>query len=115
MGREVVEKLTGKTVLDSMDGFFTATANTPSWYVGYCLLSFRSNQLCCRFDFNTFSLVFYRHRAWSITGDYCLFLAGSMLTGGTFWFVTGLFILFALTVVIFMAKKIWLERQKRNA
>ena len=41
--------------------------------------------------------------------------AGSMLTGGTFWFVTGLFILFALTVVIFMAKKIWLERQKRNA
>ncbi|HBA6257749.1 TPA: TVP38/TMEM64 family protein, partial [Escherichia coli] len=40
--------------------------------------------------------------------------AGSMLTGGTFWFVTGLFILFALTVVIFMAKKIWLERQKRN-
>ncbi|MCL0166975.1 TVP38/TMEM64 family protein, partial [Klebsiella pneumoniae] len=26
-----------------------------------------------------------------------------------------LFILFALTVVIFMAKKIWLERQKRNA
>ncbi|HCS3152079.1 TPA: TVP38/TMEM64 family protein, partial [Shigella flexneri] len=40
--------------------------------------------------------------------------AGSMLTGGTFWFVTELFILFALTVVIFMAKKIWLERQKRN-
>ncbi|HCS1644682.1 TPA: TVP38/TMEM64 family protein, partial [Shigella flexneri] len=37
-----------------------------------------------------------------------------MLTGGTFWFVTELFILFALTVVIFMAKKIWLERQKRN-
>ena len=24
-------------------------------------------------------------------------------------------LLFALTVVIFMAKKIWLERQKRNA
>lgn len=58
MGREVVEKLTGKTVLDSMDGFFTATANTPSRYVGYCLCPFRSNQLCCRFDFNTFSLVF---------------------------------------------------------
>lgn len=39
MGREVVEKLTGKTVLDSMDGFSLATANIPSWYVGYCLLS----------------------------------------------------------------------------
>ncbi len=35
-----------------------------------------SNQLCCRFDFNTFSLVFYRHRAWSVTGNYCLFLGG---------------------------------------
>ncbi len=58
MGREVVEKLTGKTVLDSMEAFSLATANTPFWSVGYCLLSFRSNQLCCRFDFNTFSLVF---------------------------------------------------------
>lgn len=115
MGREVVEKLTGKTVLDSMDGFSLATANTPSGMSVIAFCPFRSNQLCCRFDFNTFSLVFYRHRAWSITGDYCLFWAGSMLTGGTFWFVTGLFILFALTVVIFMAKKIWLERQKRNA
>ncbi len=27
MGREVVEKLTGKTVLDSMDGFFTRYGN----------------------------------------------------------------------------------------
>ena len=72
MGREVVEKLTGKTVLDSMDGFFTR-------YGKHTILvccPFRSNQLCCRFDFNTFSLVFYRHRAWSITGDYCLFLGG---------------------------------------
>ena len=36
MGREVVEKLTGKTVWTA---FSLATANTPSWYVGYCLLS----------------------------------------------------------------------------
>ncbi len=28
-----------------------------------------------------------------------------MLTGGTFWFVTGLFILFALTVVIFYGEE----------
>lgn len=77
MGREVVEKLTGKTVLDSMDGFFHSLRQThhPGMSViAFC--PFRSNQLCCRFDFNTFSLVFYRHRAWSITGDYCLFLGG---------------------------------------
>ncbi len=63
-GPRSVEKLTGKTVLDSMDGFFTRYANTPSWYVGYCLLSLSIQSACCRFDFNTFSLVFYRHRAW---------------------------------------------------
>ncbi len=39
MGREVVEKLTGKTVLDKMMAFSLATANTLSWSVGYCLLS----------------------------------------------------------------------------
>lgn len=58
MGREVVEKLTGKTVLDSMDGFFTRYGKHTIWSVGYCLLSLSINQLCCRFDFNTFSLVF---------------------------------------------------------
>ncbi len=59
MGREVVEKLTGKTVLDSMDGFFHSLRQThhPGLSViAFC--PFRSNQLCCRFDFNTFSLVF---------------------------------------------------------
>lgn len=39
MGREVVEKLTGKTVLDSMDGFFTRYGKHTIWSVGYCLLS----------------------------------------------------------------------------
>lgn len=40
MGREVVEKLTGKTVLDSMDGFFARYGkHTILGYAGYCLLS----------------------------------------------------------------------------
>lgn len=116
MGREVVEKLTGKTVLDSMDGFFTRYGKHT---ILVCRLlpfcPFRSNQLCCRFDFNTFSLVFIATGLGQLPATIVYSWAGSMLTGGTFWFVTGLFILFALTVVIFMAKKIWLERQKRNA
>lgn len=81
--------------------------------IAFC--PFRSNQLCCRFDFNTFSLVFIATGLGQLPATIVYSPAGSMLTGGTFWFVTGLFILFALTVVIFMAKKIWLERQKRNA
>ncbi len=78
MGREVVEKLTGKTVLDSMDAFSLATANTPSWSVGYCLLSFRSNQLCCRFDFNTFSLVFFATGLGQLPATIVYSWAGSM-------------------------------------
>lgn len=115
MGREVVEKLTGKTVLDSMDGFFTRYGKHTIWSVGCAFCPFRSISYAAGLTsirFRSFlsppGLVSYRR---------LLFIprAGSMLTGGTFWFVTGLFILFALTVVIFMAKKIWLERQKRNA
>ena len=40
--------------------------------------------------------------------------AGSLLTGGTFWFVTGLFILFALSVVISVARSLYLERQRKK-
>ncbi len=58
MGREVVEKLTGKTVLTVWTAFSLATANTPSWSVGFAFCPFRSNQLCCRSDFNTFRSFF---------------------------------------------------------
>lgn len=40
--------------------------------------------------------------------------AGSLLTGGTFWFVTGLFILFALSVVIAVARSLYLEHQRKK-
>lgn len=116
MGREVVEKLTGKTVLNSMDGFFTRYGkhtilvcrllpfvpfDPVSYAAGLTSIRFRSFFIATGLGQLPATIVY----SW----------AGSMLTGGTFWFVTGLFILFALTVVIFMAKKIWLERQKRNA
>lgn len=116
MGREVVEKLTGKTVLNSMDGFFTRYGkhtilvcrllpfvpfDPVSYAAGLTSIRFRSFFIATGLGQLPATIVY----SW----------AGSILTGGTFWFVTGLFILFALTVVIFMAKKIWLERQKRNA
>ncbi|HAW2881230.1 TPA: TVP38/TMEM64 family protein [Escherichia coli] len=115
LGREVVEKLTGKTVLNSMDGFFTR-------YGKHTIL------VCRLLPFVPFDPVSYAAGLTSIRFRQFIIAtgigqlpativyswAGSMLTGGTFWLVTGLFIMFALTVVIFMAKKIWLERQKRK-
>lgn len=113
MGREVVEKLTGKTVLDSMDGFFTRYGkHTIPGSVGYCLCPFRSNQLCCRSDFNPFSLVFIATGLGQLPATIVYSPAGSMLTGGTFWFVTGLFILFALTVVILWRRKYGLSARR---
>nr|WP_313897717.1 VTT domain-containing protein [Klebsiella pneumoniae] len=41
--------------------------------------------------------------------------AGSLLTGGTFWLATGLSLLFALAVVISIAKNIYRERHKRSS
>ena len=40
---------------------------------------------------------------------------GSLLTGGTFWLVTGLSILFALAIVVVVAKALYLEQQKRRS
>lgn len=37
---------------------------------------------------------------------------GSLLTGGTFWLVTGLSILFALAIVVAVAKALYLEQQR---
>ncbi|PVW53218.1 TVP38/TMEM64 family protein, partial [Klebsiella pneumoniae] len=41
--------------------------------------------------------------------------AGSLLTGGTFWLATGLSLLFALALVISIAKNIYRERHKRSS
>ncbi len=40
MGREVVEKLTGKTVLNVWTAFLPAMVNTPFWYADYCFCAF---------------------------------------------------------------------------
>ena len=40
--------------------------------------------------------------------------AGEKLTGGAKTFVTGLFILFAVSVLGFLLKKIWNEKNKQN-
>ncbi|XNM90374.1 TVP38/TMEM64 family protein [Escherichia coli] len=116
MGREVVEKLTGKTVPDSMDGFFTRYGKHTilvCWLLPFVpLIQSATPAGLTSIRFRSF---FIATGLGQLPATIVYSWAGSMLTGGTFWFVTGLFILFALTVVIFMAKKIWLERQKRNA
>lgn len=115
LGREAVEKLTGKRVLKSMDGFFVR-------YGKHTIL------ICRLLPFIPFDPISYAAGLTSMRfRHFCLATAigqlpatvvyswvGSMLTGGTFWFVTGLSILFALSVLIVMVKSLWLARQKNE-
>lgn len=116
MGREVVEKLTGKTVLRSVDEFFER-------YGKHTIL------VCRLLPFVPFDPVSYAAGLTSIRFRQFMFATGlgqlpatvvyswvgSLLTGGTFWLVSGLFILFALTIVIVAAKAFYQERQKRKS
>ena len=115
LGRDVVEKLTGKTVLNGMDGFFERYGkhtilvcrllpfvpfDPVSYAAGLTSLRFRHFMLATGLG-QLPATIFY---SW----------VGSMLTGGIFWFVSGLLILFALTIVIVAAKTFYQEKHKRN-
>jgi uncharacterized membrane protein YdjX (TVP38/TMEM64 family) len=115
LGRGAVEKLTGKTVLDGMDTFFTRYGKHTilicrllpfvpfdpiSYAAGLTSLRFRSFMLATGLGQLPATVVYS-----------CV---GSWLTGGTYWLVTGLLTLFALAILLMMAKKFYAERQKRS-
>jgi uncharacterized membrane protein YdjX (TVP38/TMEM64 family) len=116
LGREVVEKLTGKAVLQSMDGFFTR-------YGKHTIL------VCRLLPFVPFDPVSYAAGLTSIRFRHFMLAtgigqlpatiayswAGSLLTGGLFWLVTGLSILFALAIVITMAKTHYAAHHNRKS
>ena len=111
LGRDVVEKLTSKYAIDSIDEFFDK-------YGKYTIL------VCRLLPFISFDIVSYAAGLTSMeflpffiaTGigqlpaTIVYSYVGGMLTGGTKLFVTGLLILFALTIVIYMLRKIYNEK-----
>ena len=116
LGREVVEKLTGKAALQSMDGFFAR-------YGKHAIL------VCRLLPFVPFDPVSYAAGLTSIRFRHFMFAtgigqlpativyswAGSLLTGGLFWLVTGLSILFALAIVIAVAKAQYVAYHNRKS
>jgi uncharacterized membrane protein YdjX (TVP38/TMEM64 family) len=112
-GRNVVEKLTSKYALESVDIFFEK-------YGKYAILIARL------LPFVSFDIVSYAAGLTSM-GFWSFFWAtgigqlpatiiysyiGGMLTGSVKTFVFGLLLLFALSTMIFMFKKIWNEKNK---
>lgn len=116
LGRDVVERLASKTALSSVDVFFEQ-------YGKHTIL------ICRLLPFVSFDLVSY---AAGLTGMsfWGFFLAtgigqlpatlvysyvGGMLSGGTKLFVTALMILFALTALVYLFRKIYHDRKKKTA
>lgn len=115
LGRDVVEKLTSKTALSSVDVFFEQ-------YGKYTIL------ICRLLPFVSFDLVSYAAgltsmRFWGfflatgigqLPATLVYSYVGGMLTGGAKLFVTALMIFFALTVLIYLFRKVYHERKRRN-
>ena len=112
-GRSAVEKLTGKFALDSVDGFFER-------YGKYTILIARLLPFIS-FDIISYAAGLTSMSFWSffwatglgqLPATIVYSYVGGMLTGGVKKLVMGLLILFALSVVIFLFKKIWNDKNK---
>lgn len=115
LGRDWAEKLTSKTGLRQIDSFFKKYG--------------RNTILICRLlPFVSFDMVSYAAGLTSIS-FLSFFIAtgigqlpatlvysyvGGMLTGGTRLLVTGLMILFALSALIMMMKKIYMDKKQEK-
>lgn len=112
LGRDAAEKLTSKTGLEQIDSFFGKYG--------------KNTILICRLlPFVSFDLVSYAAGLTSMS-FWSFFVAtgigqlpativysyvGGMLTGGAKYFVTGLMLLFALSALIVMIRRIYMEKQ----
>jgi len=115
-GRDVVEKLTSKYALESIDEFFDQYGN-------YAILVARL------LPFVSFDIVSYAAGLTSMS-FWSFFIAtglgqlpativysyiGSMLTGTTRTVVMGLLLLFAVSTLAMLMKKIWSDKKKKDA
>lgn len=113
LGRDVAVKLTSKAGLDQIDKFFEKYG--------------KNTILVCRLlPFISFDIVSYAAGLTSMSFGAFLIATGlgqlpatiiysyvgSMLTGGAKLFVTGLMVLFALSALVVMFRKIYMEKQK---
>ncbi len=112
-GRDVVEKLTSKFALEKVDVFFDK-------YGKYAILIARLLPFIS-FDIVSYAAGLTSMSFWSffwatgigqLPATIIYSYVGSMLVGSVRTFVVGLLILFSLSILAFMLKKIWNERNK---
>jgi uncharacterized membrane protein YdjX (TVP38/TMEM64 family) len=112
LGRDVVEALTSKAGLESVDEFFKRHGDKSILIAR--LLPFIS------FDFVSYAAGLTSMGFWGffvatgvgqLPATIVYSYVGGMLTGGARLFVTGLLVLFALSVLIVLTRQIYRERQ----
>jgi uncharacterized membrane protein YdjX (TVP38/TMEM64 family) len=114
-GREVVEKLTSKTALESVDGFFekygkyTILVTRLLPFVSFDLVSYAAGLTGM-----SFWSFFWATGIGQIPATIVYSYVGGMLVGGVKMMVFGLSILFALSIIIYMAKKMMDEKNKEK-
>lgn len=112
LGRSFVEKLTSKTALESVDGFFerygkyTVLIARLLPFVSFDIVSYAAGLTKMKIKDFVIATGLGQLPA-TIVYSY----AGEMLTGGTKMFVFGLLSLFAFTALVFLLKKIYEKRQ----
>ncbi|MCC0633200.1 TVP38/TMEM64 family protein [Clostridioides sp. ZZV14-6104] len=113
LGRDVVAKLTSKFALESIDGFFdkygkhTILIARLLPFISFDLVSYAAGLTSM-----SFISFFIATGVGQLPATIVYSYVGGMLTGGAKVMMTGLLILFALSVLIYMLKKIYSDKNK---
>ena len=115
LGRDAAEKLTSKEGLEQIDGFFEKYGKNT---ILICRLlpfvSFDLVRYAAGLTFMPFWSFFIATGIGQLPATLVYSYVGGMLTGGARLFVTGLMILFALSALIVMLRRIYMEKQRKK-
>ena len=114
-GRDAAERLTSRTGLRQIDTFFEKYGkNTVLICRLLPFMSFDIVSYAAGLTSMSFGAFFIATGIGQLPATLVYSYVGGMLTGGAKLFVTGLFILFALSALIVLARNIYTDRQKRE-
>lgn len=115
LGRDIAEKLTSKAGLKQIDTFFDKYGKNTILicrllpFVSFDLVSYAAGLTSM-----SFKSFFIATGIGQLPATIVYSYVGGMLTGGAQFLMTGLLILFALSALVFMLRKIYMERQKQK-
>jgi len=116
LGRSVVEKLTSKFALDNIDKFFDKYGNYAVLIARLLpFISFDIVSYAAGLTSMSFWQFFWATGIGQLPATIIYSYVGGMLTGGVKTFVFGLLILFSLSLLIVLIKKVWNEKNKKES